>query len=231
MLKRIAPALVALAAASPVVAADLPSVKDAPLPPPVVVAYDWTGFYLGADLGGAWAQGRFTALPAAAVVPVNVNGASVLGGGFVGYNRQFGRFVLGLEGDVQGLGVNQWDVTRTYQVQQGVLGSINGRVGVAFDRLLVYAIGGVAFSNTTYRTAGPASLAYNSSNAGYDIGGGVEYAVTPNWTLRGEYRYYDFGKHNNALAGFTFRKTENTFRVGLAYKFGAPEPVAVVARY
>jgi outer membrane immunogenic protein len=234
MLKRIAPALIALAVASPAIAADLPSIKAAPVPPPVLLAYDWTGFYLGVDVGGAWVQSTFA--PLAPAVATKVNPSSVLGGGFVGYNRQFNRFVLGIEGDIQGLGVNQWDPTGTYRVNQGVLGAINGRLGFAFDRALIYAIGGVGFTNTTYTTGAVARVGgvnFTDNNVGFDIGGGIEYAFLPNWTLRGEYRYYDFGNHYNANAAalLSFHKTESTFRAGVAYKFGSPEPVPVVARY
>jgi outer membrane immunogenic protein len=232
MLKRFAPALAALVAAAPALAADLPSMKAAPLPPPVY-AYDWTGFYIGADLGGVWGAGKFTS-PALAI---NINGSSVMGGGFVGYNRQFGNFVLGLEGDVQGLGLDKRDPTLTYRLQQNLLASINGRLGYAFDRVLVYAIGGVAFTDTRNSIG---ALGFNGNGTGFDIGGGIEYAFAPNWTLRGEYRYYDFGKVNRTIAGgavavvltpWNVAKTDNTFRVGVAYKFGAPDPVPVVAKY
>jgi outer membrane immunogenic protein len=224
MLNRIVPALAALVVAAPALAADLPSMKGAPLPPPVMVAYDWTGFYLGVDLGGAWAQSKFN--PAL----VNLNSSSVLGGGFLGYNRQYGNFVIGLEGDVQGLGINTVAPAGAFRVKESVLGSINGRLGYAFDRVLVYAIGGVAFTNTSF-TVAAAGPFYTDNNVGFDVGGGIEYAFLPNWTLRGEYRYYDFGNHYNAVALQNFHKTESTFRAGLAYKFGAPAPVPVVAKY
>jgi outer membrane immunogenic protein len=229
MLNRFVPALAALVAAMPALAADLPSTKTAPLPPPPVV-YDWTGFYIGADLGGVWADGRYT-FPAS----TTLSGDSVLGGGFIGYNRQYNNFVLGLEGDIQGLGVDKRGFGGVLRFQQNLLGAINGRLGYAFDRVLVYAIGGAAFSDTKY-WAGTTS--WNDSDFGYDIGGGVEYAFLPNWTLRAEYRYYDFGKATKVIpavlanvANFGFQKTDNTFRAGLAYRFGVPEVTPVVAKY
>lgn len=228
MLKKIIPALAAIVVAAPALAGDLPSMKSAPLPPPVVVAYDWTGFYLGADLGGAWAQGQYSG----PFATVNVNGDLIMGGAFLGYNRQYGSFVVGLEGDVQGLGVDRTLPGTNLRVQQNLLASINGRLGFAFDRVLVYAIGGVAFSDTKFSDDLAAS--YSNSNAGFDVGGGIEYAFLPNWTLRAEYRYYDFGKVSATtarLVNFSFDKTDSTVRVGVAYKFGAPAPVAVVAKY
>ncbi|MBB4196239.1 hypothetical protein CCR94_12175 [Rhodoblastus sphagnicola] len=224
MLKRLAPALIALVA-GPALAADLPSTKAAPVFVPPVVAYDWTGLYIGADVGGAWAEGRYSSLPGS----VSVNGDSILGGGFIGYNKQYGQFVLGLEGDVQGLGIDK--TVGVLRVQQNLLAAINGRLGVAFDRILVYAIGGVGFSDTKFWNNGPS---YTDSDVGFDIGGGVEYAYLPDWTLRAEYRYYDFGKTNKttlAGANFGFEKTDNTVRVGVAYKFGVPAAIPVVAKY
>jgi outer membrane immunogenic protein len=226
MLKRIAPALIALSVAAPALAADLPSMKAAPLPPPPPMFYDWTGLYIGADLGGSWAEGRYS--PAG----VNVNGDSIMGGGFIGYNRQYGSFVVGLEGDVQGLGVDKAVGIR--RIQQNLLASVNGRLGVAFDRMLIYAIGGVAFSDTTLTYGG---RSWSDSDVGYNVGGGVEYAFLPNWTVRAEYRYYDFGKVTKLDPTFTvptnfgFQKTDNTFRAGIAYKFGAPVMAPVVAKY
>jgi outer membrane immunogenic protein len=226
MLKRIAPALAALAMAAPAIAGDLPSVKDAPLPPPVF-AYDWTGVYVGADLGGAWAQGKYSL----GVYNNTRNGSSIMGGAFVGYNRQIGSFVLGVQGDVQGLGIDTNGLVFGYK--QNLLAALNGRLGFAFDRVLVYAIGGVAFSDTkVLNVAGT----YSDANVGYDVGGGLEYAFLPNWTVRGEYRYYNFGTFNGtytaiAPVNFGFQKTDNTFNVGVAYKFGIPAPAPVVAKY
>jgi len=224
MLNRIIPALAALVVATPALAADLPSMKAAPLPPPVMVAYDWTGLYIGADLGGVWAQGRYRGAN-------TVNADSIMGGGFIGYNRQYSNFVVGLEGDVQGLGVDYTRAGTGLRIQQNLLASINGRLGMAFDRVLVYAIGGAAFSDTTFWAGGQS---FSNSNVGFDIGGGIEYAFAPNWTVRGEYRYYDFGTVTKTPLGFppvTFGKTDNTFRVGVAYKFGVPAAAPVVAKY
>ncbi|MCW2273455.1 outer membrane beta-barrel protein [Rhodoblastus acidophilus] len=227
MLKRLAPALAALAMAAPAIAGDLPSVKDAPLPPPVVFPYDWTGVYVGADLGGAWSQSQYSV----GGLNTNLYGASVMGGGFAGFNRQIGSFVLGIEGDVQGLGIDKSQ--GLVNVKQNLLAAVNGRLGFAFDHFLVYAIGGVAFSDTRYtdyRGVGN----FTNANVGYDVGGGLEYAFMPNWTVRGEYRYYNFGTADSTTlrsVNFGFQQSNNTARVGVAYKFSPPAPAAVVAKY
>jgi outer membrane immunogenic protein len=113
---------------------------------------------------------------------------------------------------------------------------------VSYDRALFYAIGGAAWAQgsatLTGATTNTAPWALSVSNSttlsGFDVGGGVEYAFTPNWLGRVEYRYYDFGNYNMTWAGanltpFRLQTSVNTVRVGLAYLFSAPAPV--VAKY
>jgi outer membrane immunogenic protein len=212
-------------------AADLPSTKSAPVFTAPVSVYNWTGFYLGADVGGIWGQGKFSNT---AGVSNSVSPSSVIGGGYAGYNYQINQFVLGLQGEFDGTGVKGTNAN-LLGLKEDYLASIDGRLGFAFDRVLFYAIGGVAFTNTKF-ALGTAN--YNGNSTGYDIGGGVEYAFLPNWTVRAEYRYYDFGKTSYSpiiavavVPGFSLSKNDSVVRVGLDYKFGAPEPVAVVAKY
>ena len=241
---------VALAAlAGQAFAADLPSRKEAPVyiaPAPV---FSWTGFYVGADIGGAWGNANLW-------VPGdfgnsfshNTQNNGVIGGGFVGYNYQINNFVLGLQGEFDGLSNSSTRYTSplgyyqdVYQTQasQNWIASIDGRLGYAIDRTLIYALGGVAWSDQsaslTNLTTGY-GVSRSNTRTGYDVGGGVEYAFTNNWTGRIEYRYYNFGSNNTVwsdgiLNGAFYRTTvtDNVVRVGLAYKFGAPEPV--VAKY
>jgi outer membrane immunogenic protein len=214
-------------------AADLPSTKSAPVFVAPVSVYNWTGFYLGADVGGIWGQGKFQNTNN---VTRTTSPSSVIGGGYAGYNYQINQFVLGVQGEIDGTGVSGTNATTGLGLKETYLASIDGRLGYAIDRVLFYAIGGVAFTDTKFALG---TTSYNGSSTGYDVGGGVEYAFLPNWTVRAEYRYYDFGKTNYAPAnlnvavipGFSLAKSDNVFRVGLDYKFGAPEPVAVAAKY
>ncbi|MGO8737259.1 outer membrane protein [Rhodoblastus sp.] len=231
-------------------AADLPSTKEAPVYMAPTPAFSWTGFYIGADIGGAFASSSLNN---------SWNGwtshssdtSGVMGGGYVGYNYQFNQnFVLGLEGDFQGTSNSQssnWfspitlgNITAGDAISErrslDWLASINGRVGVAYDRALFYAIGGAAWAGGTGTVTDwniPASASLATSVSGFDVGAGVDYAFTPNWIGRIEYRYYDFG--NNTFTGFgatTPFRTEtsvNSIRVGLAYLFSSPAPV--VAKY
>ena len=86
----------ALSLGTPVFAADM-AVKAPPPPPPIPV-FSWTGFYIGANIGGAWAHdGLHDTL-----FQTNFNNASngvFIGGGQIGGNYQIGQFVIGGEWD------------------------------------------------------------------------------------------------------------------------------------
>ena len=232
-------------------AADLPSIKEAPVyvaPPPI---FSWTGLYVGADIGGSWGSANIFAPGTLFTFSHNAKNDGVIGGGFIGYNYQFNNFVLGLQGEIDGTGNGNSRFSAPFgasvfqsSVNQNWIASIDGRLGwAAWDRALLYVIGGVAWDQQSASITNLITgFAVNVSNTrtGYDIGGGVEYAFTPNWTGRIEYRYYNFGSANTdwvdpAFRGGSFFRTtlnDNVIRAGLAYKFGAPPaPVPVVAKY
>lgn len=241
--------------AGPAFAADLASQKDAPVyvPPPPV--FSWTGFFVGADAGGAWGDHDATiaASPIAAAQAINTRLSGVIGGGFAGYNYQINQFVIGVQGDIQGLGSSgstfSATTDTTLRVESDWIGAINGRLGFAYDRTLFYALGGVAFAHgATTVTAGPALTALlgqtgvavtpvNISHdfTGYDIGGGVEYAITSNWAARIEYRYSDFDRWNRPAIAWvpngTTRNENNAVTFGVSYLFSVPAALAVPAKY
>ncbi|WP_294541444.1 outer membrane protein [uncultured Rhodoblastus sp.] len=241
---------VALAAlAGQAFAADLPSRKEAPVyiaPAPI---YSWTGFYAGVDIGGSWGNANLWVPGTIYTFSHNATNNGVIGGGFIGYNYQVNNFVFGLQGEFDGTGTGNSRYTApalglfnyVYQssFNQNWIASIDGRLGYAIDRTLIYALGGVAWSDNSAHLnnlSTGAGWSTNNTRTGYDVGGGVEYAFTNNWTGRIEYRYYNFGTDNTTgidnYLGNTFYRTtltNNVVRVGLAYKFGAPEPV--VAKY
>ena len=231
-------------------AADLPSRKEAPVYIAPTPAFSWTGFYVGADIGGAFASSSLANV-ANGWTSNSMNTSGVMGGGYVGYNYQINQnFVVGLEGDFQGTSNNQ---NRTYfapvsfgpilagdvmnqKSAMNWLASINGRVGIAYDRALFYAIGGAAWGGATASLTDatfPVYLSQSTTASGFDVGGGVEYAFTPNWVGRVEYRYYDFGNNNMfvspAFTPFRIQNSVNSVRIGLAYLFSSPAPV--VAKY
>ena len=112
---------------------------------------------------------------------------------------------------------------------QNVQGSIRGRVGVAFDRLLIYGTGGAAFggfNNNYVNTLNGLTDSFNHTRVGWTAGGGVEYALTNNWSVRAEYRHTDFGRSVDNLAASTGggvnvhqHDVENQILAGFSYKF------------
>lgn len=237
-------ALVAMAGVAS--AADLPSTKAAPVYIPPAPVFTWTGFYMGVEGGGDFRNyhdnwtGR----------GLNKDGGLV--GGVLGYNWQMGNFVVGLEGDAAALlsGNQAWTYDRFgngVQVYNNTLNgdyaaAIRGRVGItAFDRALLYVAGGVAFGDVKYNYYSPAiggpGISATQDRVGWTIGAGVDYAMTPNWIMRVEYRYVDLGNgdnytYNNAFTNNRLNVTSNQVMGAIMYKFGAPMSAApVVAKY
>ncbi len=192
-------------------------------------------------------------------IPQSFGANGVIGGGHVGYNvvtRPIGGLggavgVFGFEGDVDGSsyrkpvsGIIYGQGFTAYPfsgsvagVDVGVQGSIRGRAGVAFDRLLLYATGGVAFADVTSSFDFGGSEAFQHTRVGYTVGGGVEYALLNNVALRVEYRYSDFGSFTDALAlpalpnaSIQHHEIVQRVQAGLSYLFATPV-APVVARY
>jgi outer membrane immunogenic protein len=109
-------------------------------------------------------------------------------------------------------------------------GSVRGRLGWAIDRTLFYATGGLAFAELqyTYVSANTVFESFKDTRTGWTIGAGVEHAYTPNWTIRAEYRFTDYGSVTNnslvAFPGFTYRHDPefHAVRGYLTYRFGGP---------
>ena len=248
MLKRILTVTTALfALGGAAYAADLPSRSAPPVyvPPPPI--FTWTGVYLGGQIGYQWGKSS-TGLTAAGgtLGEPGYSPNGVIGGAHIGYNWQVAQFVLGLEGDVDGAGYRGSAVDAgtglLFTTRETVEGSVRGRIGYAWDRVLIYGTGGVAFASIrngyTNQITG-ASDTFTTGRVGWTAGGGLEYALTNNWSVRAEYRYTDFGSYSQFLANstvgtFSARKheTDNAVRVGFSYKFdtlAAPPPI--VAKY
>jgi outer membrane immunogenic protein len=245
-----------LAMAASAAAADLPSEKGppvyAPPPPPV---FSWSGVYIGAQVGYGWGNSsnpydNTLGFP----LPSQSNGGGVIGGVHVGYNYELGGFgmgpggfVVGLEGDVNGAsqhasGVDGLDYPSvvSYTTSKDLDASIRGRLGYAWDRVLVYATGGAAygdFRTTYFDSLGAVDGTFNHGRVGWTVGGGIEYAIDNNWSVRAEYRYSDYG-HITDFAGTTTGDLisqhirDNRVQAGFSYKFDmfAP-PAPVVSKY
>jgi outer membrane immunogenic protein len=150
------------------------------------------------------------------------------GGGQVGYNAQFDRLVLGVEADLQGADIS--DSTSgvgpagfsTANVDVNWFSTVRGRVGYAAGPALLYVTGGLAFADVDYSVTAPGvTLSKSSIKTGYALGGGIEWAFDPNWSLKSEYLFVDLGDEALSSGGFSSRsETEfRTVRVGLNYRF------------
>lgn len=244
-------------------AADLP-MKAPPYAPPIVAPFTWTGFYVGVNAGYGWLDDTgdpFCITPGGAVngagcVTNNVPGAQTspegfIGGGQIGYNYQMNNWLLGVEADFQGADISDsiniagpFPVTGggtsgpasfTASEKMDWFGTVRGRVGVTFDRALLYATGGLAYGHVSVsqNTIFP-GLQYPSSNddvkVGWTAGGGLEYAFTQNWSAKIEGLYFDLG--NISTQGGSVPATVPTYvggkdfdvrgaivRAGLNYRF------------
>jgi outer membrane immunogenic protein len=219
---------VALVAVTQAIAADLPP-PMAPPPrapaayvPVVSPAYNWSGFYIGLNAGYGFADSTWTA-PGFTSGSFSVDGA--MGGATLGGNYQIGQLVLGVEGDYD------WQNIRGFANNAGTciscdtasnwLATVRGRVGYAFDRIMVYGTAGGAFTDIK-ASLGPLTWA-SSTEVGWTAGGGIEGAITDNLTAKIEYLYADFGNMScpaGSCGGTaTVSLKENMVRAGLNYKF------------
>jgi outer membrane immunogenic protein len=217
-----------LAAATQALAADLP----APAPPPyvpVVPFYSWSGFYLGANAGGAFGSSNWTDPFDAA--PGNFGVTGTVAGGTIGYNYQIGSWVLGVEGDADWANLNGTSFNASCAgvgctTRSNWLATARGRAGWAWDRVLFYGTGGAAFANV--QAAAGALPFFSSTQVGWTAGVGVEYAIWPSLTAKLEYLFVDLtnaacpvgncGATNGVNT--TVSLNENVVRAGINYKFG-----------
>jgi outer membrane immunogenic protein len=250
---------VALLAAIPVsaMAADLGRPAPAPAPvykaPPPIMAFSWTGFYLGGNLGAAWETGNVTDTLTGLNFSSTSN-ATFAGGGQVGFNYQISSLVLGVEGDFDwlsnnnnnGVGVVIPSVglghTFTASLNDRWVTTLTGRLGFAWDRVLLYGKGGGAwvgnngFTVTDTNTATAVSVGNSSTRTGWTAGAGLEWAFANNWTARVEYDYIGLSNRTftvptGIIAGdvFTANRNISMVTVGLNYLFNWGGPVT--ARY
>jgi outer membrane immunogenic protein len=221
-MKRLCLALIGLMAlAGTAAAADLS--RPAPAPyykaPPAFVPYNWTGFYVGINGGGAIGSSSWNSNGSR-----NISGGLV--GGTVGYNYQIGQAVWGVEGDIDWADINGTATNATCplgcKTSDTWLSTVRGRLGYAADRFMPFVTGGLAVGDIRASTPGFGTA--SATNAGWTIGGGLEAALVQNWTAKVEYLYVDLGNFNCGVscgAGVTNNVSfhTNVLRAGLNYRF------------
>jgi outer membrane immunogenic protein len=246
-------------------AADLPSRSPVPASASVAPVFTWSGFYIGGNVGYHASNSTFELTGYDNTFFVNNDGTTylpsgdldhdtVFGGIQAGFNLQTGMIVFGLEADVALLG----DETTTFTTEFNAgppgsapvvtrvrsdldyLATVRGRVGVTFDRLLVFATGGLAFGKVSHRVDFEETDVFGNApyigagqvsdtDIGYAVGGGLEYGLTNNLSLKAEYLYYNLGDESlttrvdNRGANVEFVHTIETAghigRVGLNFRF------------
>lgn len=221
-------------------AADLPVRVAAPAPVMALPVMTWTGFYVGAAIGGVASETKSTLNN---FEDFNISMTQLSAGGYAGYNYQMASFVVGIEGDLSArFGKEAILESFNHQLQSNWDASVRLRLGyLVTPRALVYATGGVAFANYGVDRGSCSDCApYGSSNpfgsrTGWTVGGGIEYALDNNWHLKAEYLYADYGNksvsYDQGKGSISTKITSNTVRAGLSYRFGGTSSAPVMARY
>ena len=181
---------------------------------------DWTGFYIGADVGGGAVVDELKFGP----VDFNgIGGEGALGGLMAGYNHQMNNIVLGLQGEVG------YDDLRTkatapgfkLDAQQGLVASLSARAGLLVTpETLAYIIGGYSYSEYKTKINAGGSTAFKQNYDGFHIGGGLEAMISPNATVRVEYRYTQYSGEDWGTGGAVdVAPSTHTGTVGVAWTF------------
>lgn len=231
MMRTLIAAALTLAAGGQVLAADLPPAAAPPprapaayAPPPI---FSWTGFYLGINGGYGFGQSSWNNPVDGPTGNFNTNGFLI--GGTLGGNYQIGSFVIGVEGDGDwndANGSTGFCNVASCTTKSDWLATVRGRAGFAWDRVLFYGTGGVAFGNVQAAATGFPFA--SGTQTGWTAGAGVEFAFAPNWTARVEYLFVDLGNFTcpatscDGTGGVsdTVKFNENIIRAGIDYKFG-----------
>ncbi|MGQ3672109.1 outer membrane protein [Xanthobacter sp. TB0136] len=195
-----------------------------------VQTFTWTGFYIGGNVGWAWASNsldyQMFAGPLVSYQMGNSNG--FIGGFQAGYNYQFvNNVVAGVEADFEFTDIkNKGNILfngplNGSSVSQKVdyFGTIRGRLGYAMDRFMPYITGGAAWAKMGHSDGW---IDQSDTKWGWTIGAGMEYALTNNWTVKGEYLYASFNDHKTTtLNGSTLKSGVdlNVLKAGVNYKF------------
>jgi outer membrane immunogenic protein len=212
-----------------VFAADRPIYKAAP---PVAPAFSWTGCYAGLNAGYVRGHSHWIN------VGVGTDDATVkpdgfIGGGQIGCDYQVNQWVLGIEGMFDGSAAkdtkpdpNVPGDTETDKLRW--FGTLTGRIGYAFDKSLLYAKGGVAWTHLTHQFFSTVTGIddITKTRTGWVAGGGWEWMFAPNWSAKIEYNHIEFNDFTAPLPNVitTMRFIDHRFdmvMVGLNYRFGS----------
>ena len=233
-------AIISLGLSGMASAAHLPARTSTKAPEFVQAAYDWSGFYIGINGGGATSRFDWNADGFGDEGSHNATGGTV--GGQFGYRWEMSSWVFGLEAqgnwaDFKGSNLSQQFAGQTNQTKIDAFGLFTGQIGYAWDRTLVYVKGGAAVTDNKYTANStlPPLIGIDTASEtrwGATVGVGIEYAFAPGWSLGFEYDHLFMGNNDvNSATGFLIadhiKEDVDLFTVRVNYKFGGP----VVARY
>ena len=219
-------------------AADRPVKAPYSAPPAPPAYYTWTGFYIGGNIGGAWAHGSVD--DSLFGLSASASHSGFIGGGQLGFNYQFSNIVLGVEWDFDGTSLDATGngvATRIGFLQGSAntrwVSTLAARFGVAaWNNALLYGKAGVGWvdnnATVTNLTTG-ASISASNRNSGWLVGAGVEWALAGNWSAKLEYDFLHldsltFGPGPFLGDTFTTNREIQMLKVGLNYRFGYGGP-------
>jgi outer membrane immunogenic protein len=197
--------------------------KDGPYVDPAI----WTGFYAGISGGYANGQWKGCLTNQGPCDDANFTRGKTLdadggfGGGQIGYNKQYGAFVLGGEADIFGSSFsgkttfisNNGVFDKTIDSKLDYFGTVRARLGYSMGTFLPYITGGLAWGHTNSDLTvvnvpfiglfgGPSARgSADEDHIGWTIGAGGEWAISPSWSLKAEYLYIDLGTKNYSYLG------------------------------
>jgi outer membrane immunogenic protein len=202
-------AAIGLALGQSAVAADLPVRPVYKAPVAVVPPFSWTGFYIGGHIGGSWANVDWTHTNNGGIVEVfEQDASSFIYGGHAGFMYQFSNIVVGVEGtysrndDLSEATVAALTADRSNAFRITNQATVVGRLGVAWDRWLVYGQGGWATADIDFQRFVTSTGAITASSSGWEdgwtVGVGTAYAVHNNVILGLEYNFIRIDLDNRA---------------------------------
>ena len=248
-----------------VAAATRSAVPNSPAPAPAT-SYNWTGGYVGGHVG--WGKGRantsFTPLPNATQfidmtsTTLRPDPSGFNGGVQGGYNWQMGHFVIGGEADISWSRMSGTATVTPIIKNNGTpfpgagfltahqdttwFGTLRPRAGIAFNRVLIYGTGGLAYghvnysANSDFRPGVPTQILFfqypaslSKTKTGWTVGGGVEVGINKHWSWKAEYLYYDLRKETFTAnpvpvnppfqVAYTWETKAHTFNTGINFRF------------
>jgi outer membrane immunogenic protein len=237
-LKLIMAAALSLALGQMALAADLPqrpAYKAAPMLSPVPV-YNWTGFYIGGNVGGAW--GTLDATDVNTGATVSPNNSGFAGGGQIGYDYQIGPWVIGIRNLFDGTSISG-GATISDPLFSGTINSslhwfdaLTARGGYLVQpNVLLYVQGGAAWTSWDINAINGSGVQVGEisggNRTGWTVGGGLEWMFLPHWSTFLEYNYMGFGTRSatttacglGTCANISAKSDLQTVLVGLNYKF------------